>query len=143
MVSVVRWFYILDVGTVLRRIRLAWIVGFVWSGWSFVGAVSGIWSLTVIGDEGLGLLLFILVIVEVGLMGGLSYGVLRRKRFFGLVLFSYFWFSRLFWILVGLIGATSRWLWTDHRGRSSIGLLFGPCLHPTGSTHQSGCRRRS
>jgi len=97
-------FFIQDVEAALRMIRVAWVVGFLWSGWSFVGIMSGIWSLSVDGDGGLGLIFFILIVCEVGFMGGLSYGVLRRRRMFGMWLFLYFWFSRFFWILVGLIG---------------------------------------
>ena len=98
---------IVDAGVVLRRIRLAWIVGFLWSAWSFFGVIGGIWSLSVEGEEGLKLFVFILVVLEVGVMAGLSYGVLGRRRFFGVGLFFYFWFSRIFWILVGLIGFAS------------------------------------
>jgi len=98
------WFFYCDVGVVLRRIRMAWFVGFLWSGWSFVGVTSGIWSLSVDGTEGLGLAVFILIVCEVGLMCGLSYGVFLRRRMFGLWLFLYFWSSRLLWIFVGLIG---------------------------------------
>jgi len=93
-----------DFGVVLRRIRLAWIVGLLWSAWSFFGVISGIWSLSVEGEEGLRLFVFVLVVLEVGVVALFSYLVFRRRRFGGVWLFLYFWFSRIFWIWVGLIG---------------------------------------
>jgi len=96
-----------DIEVVLRRIRLAWFVGLLWSAWSFFGVISGIWSLSAEGEEGLRLFVFILVVLEVGVVALLSYLVFRRSRFGGVCLFLYFWFSRIFWIWVGLIGFSS------------------------------------
>jgi len=96
-----------DLEVVLRWMRLAWFIGLLWSAWSFFGVISGIWSLSLEGEEGLKLFVFILVVLEVGVVMGLSYGVYRRRKFFGVCLFFYFWFSRIFWIWVGLIGFSS------------------------------------
>lgn len=96
-----------DLEVVLRRIRSAWIVGLLWSAWSFFGVITGIWSLSVEGEEGLKLFVFILVVLEVGVVAGFSYGLFLRRRLFGVGLFLYFWFSRIFWIWVGLIGFAS------------------------------------
>jgi len=87
--GLVNRFFIRDVEVVLRRIGWAWVVGFLWSGWSFIGVVSGIWSLSVNGNGGLGLIFFILIVCEVGFIGGLSYGVLRRRRMFGMWLLGF------------------------------------------------------
>ena len=99
--------FIGDLEVVFRRMRLAWIVGLLWSAWSFFGVISGIWSLSLEGEEGLKLFVFILVVLEVGVIVGLAYGVYRRRRLFGGGLFFYFWFSRMFWMWVGLIGFSS------------------------------------
>ena len=86
-----------------KRIRNAWIVGFLWAAWSFIGVVTSIWSLAPDAEEGLGLKLFIFAVVEVGLVAFLAYGVLKRRKSAATLLFFYFWTSRIFWISIGLI----------------------------------------
>jgi hypothetical protein len=96
-----------DIGRARQRMRNAWIAGFIWAGLSFMGAVAGIWGLSSNTGAGPGLALFILVIVEVGLVAYLSYGVLQRSRGAATLLFFYFWISRIPWIAVGLISLQS------------------------------------
>jgi hypothetical protein len=85
-----------------KRMRNAWIAGFIWMSLSFMGAAVGVWSLET--GEGPGLGPFILIILEVGLIAYLSYGVLQRRRGPATALFFYFWISRIPWIAAGLIG---------------------------------------
>jgi hypothetical protein len=96
-----------DIDRARKRMRNAWVVGFIWAALSFVGAVAGIWGLAPEAEEGPGLGLFILVILEVGLVAYLSYGVLQRRRNAATLLFFYFWISRIPWIFVGLISLQS------------------------------------
>lgn len=92
-----------DIERARQRMKYAWIAGFIWTALSFMGAVAGIWALGPDSPEGPGLALFILAIVEVGLVAFLSYGVMQRRRGAATVLFFYFWTSRIPWIAVGLI----------------------------------------
>ena len=92
-----------DIEQARRRMRNAWIAGFIWTALSFMGAVAGIWGLSSETPEGPGLTLFILAVLEVGLVAYLSYGVLQRRRWAATLLFFYFWISRIPWIAVGLI----------------------------------------
>jgi hypothetical protein len=96
-----------DIDRARKQMRNAWIVGFIWTALSFMGAVAGIWGLAPEAEEGTGLGLFILVILEVGLVAYLSYGVLQRRRWAATLLFFYFWISRIPWIAVGLISLQS------------------------------------
>jgi hypothetical protein len=96
-----------DIDRARKQMRNAWIVGFIWTALSFMGAVAGIWGLAPDAEEGTGLGLFILVILEVGLVAYLSYGVLQRRRWAATLLFLYFWISRIPWIAVGLISLQS------------------------------------
>ena len=96
-----------DIDQARKRMRNAWIAGFIWTALSFVGAVAGIWGLAPDAEEGPGLVIFILIILEVGLVAYLSYGVLQRRRGAATLLFFYFWISRIPWILVGLISLQS------------------------------------
>lgn len=92
-----------DLERARKRMRNSWVAGFIWSALSFAGAASGIWSLAPDTENRIGLWLFILVILEVGLVAYLSYGVLQRRRWAATVLFFYFWISRIPWIMAGLI----------------------------------------
>lgn len=104
-----RYFIGLTVGRDLeqarKRMRNAWIAGFVWVALSFMGAAAGVWGLE--SGQGPGLGLFIVVILEVGLVAYLSYGIMQRRRVPATVLFFYFWISRIPWIAVGLISLQS------------------------------------
>jgi hypothetical protein len=93
-----------DLEKARKRIRNAWIAGFMWSAWSYVGvAVALTGRLTSETGVGIGLGLFIFATVEVGLVAFLSYRVMRHDRWAATLLFFYFWTSRIFWIAVGLI----------------------------------------
>lgn len=93
-----------DLEKARKRIRNAWLAGFVWSAWSYVGAVGLLITLaSEPAVEGPGLGLFISIVVEVGLIAFLSYRVLRRGRWAATALFFYFWTSRIFWMSMGLI----------------------------------------
>jgi hypothetical protein len=93
-----------DLEKARKRMRNAWIAGFVWAGWSFIGiAVALIGRLTSETVVGLALELLILAIVEIGLIAFLSYRVMQRSRSAATLLFFYFWMSRVFWIAAGLI----------------------------------------
>ena len=96
-----------DLEQARRRVRWGWVAGFLWSAWSFIGVMAGIWSLAPEVPDRLDLRLFILAVVEVGLVAFLSYGVMRRRRTAAAVLPGYFWLSRIFWIGVGAIGLGS------------------------------------
>jgi hypothetical protein len=92
-----------DIEKARKRIRNAWIAGFIWTAWSYVGAVGLMWGLASETEEGPGLELFIFAVVEVGLIAFLSYRVMRRGRWEATLLFFYFWTSRIFWLAMGLI----------------------------------------
>ena len=94
-----------DIEQARRRMRYAWIAGFLWTGLSFVGALREILLPATEGSEGLGLGLglFVFLIVEVGVVGFLSYGVLQRQAKAATLLFFYFSISRIFWVGVGQI----------------------------------------
>ena len=94
-----------DIEQSRRRMRNAWIVGFLWTGLSFVGALREILLPATEESEGLGLGLglFVFLVVEVGVVGFLSYGVLQRRARAATLLFFYFWISRIFWVGVGQI----------------------------------------
>jgi hypothetical protein len=96
-----------DIDRARKRMRNAWIAGFIWTALSFMGAVAGIRGLAPEAEEGTGLGPFILVILEVGLIAYLSYGVLQRRRWAATLLFFYFWISRIPWIATGLISFQS------------------------------------
>jgi hypothetical protein len=103
-----------DLEKARKRIRNAWVAGFIWSAWSYVGAVGLI--ITLVSEtavEGPGLGLFIAVVVEVGLIAFLSYRVMRRGRWAATSLFFYFWTSRIFWMSIGLIRLET---WPDIAG---------------------------
>ncbi len=93
-----------DLEQARKRVRNGWLFGFLWAGWSFIGVASGIWSLAPGTEDRLPLTLFILAVVEVGVVAFLSYGVMRRGRPPSAALFVYFWASRVFWIAAGAIG---------------------------------------
>ena len=93
-----------DLEQARKRIRNGWLLGYLWAGWSFVGVIAGIWSLAPEAEERLSLTLFILAVVEVGVVAFLSYGVMRRGRVAAATLLVYFWASRIFWIAAGAIG---------------------------------------
>ena len=96
-----------DLEQAQRRLRYGWMVGYVWAGWSFIGVMAGIWSLAPEAADRLDLRLFILAVLEVGLVAFLAYGVLRRRKAPATVLLGYFWISRVFWIAVGAIAVGS------------------------------------
>jgi hypothetical protein len=96
-----------DIEQARKRMRNAWIAGFVWTVLSFMGAIAGMWGLGAEAEGEPGLGLFIVAVVEVGLVAFLSYGVLQRRRWAATLLFFYFWISRIPWILVGLISLQS------------------------------------
>ncbi len=96
-----------DLEQARRRMRWAWAVGFLWAAWSFIGVMAGIWSLAPEVADRLDLRLFILAVLEVGLVAFLSYGVMRRWRPAAAILLGYFWLSRIFWITVGAIALGS------------------------------------
>ena len=96
-----------DLGQAQRRVRWAWVAGFLWAAWSFIGVMAGIWSLAPEVSDRLDLRLFILAVLEVGLVAFLSYGVMRRWRPAAAILLAYFWPSRIFWIVVGAIALGS------------------------------------
>ena len=93
-----------DLEQARKRVRNGWLCGFLWAGWSFIGVVAGIWSLAPEAEERLSLSLFILAVVEVGVVAFLSYGVMRQRRPAAATLLVYFWVSRIFWIAAGAIG---------------------------------------
>ena len=93
-----------DLEQARKRIRNGWLLGYLWAGWSFVGVIAAIWSLAPEAEERLSLALFILAVVEVGVVAFLSYGVMRRGRVASATLLVYFWGSRIFWIAAGAIG---------------------------------------
>jgi len=88
----------------LKRMRLAWLIGFILSGVFFINAAIAIWGLAPETEERLPLGLYIFAMVEVGIISFLSYGVLRRSKKAATGLFFYFWISRIFWITMGIIG---------------------------------------
>jgi hypothetical protein len=93
-----------DLEKARKRIRNAWIAGFIWSAWSFTGvAVALIGRLTNETDARLPLGLLVFAVVEVGLVAFLSYWMMRHSRSAATLLFFYFWMSRVFWIATGLI----------------------------------------
>lgn len=96
-----------DLERARKRIRNGWLLGYLWAGWSFVGVIAGIWSLAPEAEERLSLTLFIMAVVEVGVVAFLSYGVMRRGRPAAATLLVYFWGSRIFWIAAGAIGLGS------------------------------------
>ena len=81
----------------------AWIAGFFWAAVGLLNAlllfsgfdseVENLWS----GGQ------FAWVVVESGLIGLLSYGVLKRVRLAAISLFFYFWISRIPLLAVGWI----------------------------------------
>lgn len=93
-----------DLEQARRRIRLAWLVGFVLSGVFFINAAVAIWGLAPEAEDRLPLSLYIFALIEVGIVALLSYGVLRRLKEAATALFFYFWISRIFWIAMGVIG---------------------------------------
>ena len=92
-----------DLEQACRRMRHAWLVGFMMSGIFFVNAAIAIWGLAPGAEDRLSLGLFIFALVEVGIVAFLSYGVLRRSKEAATALFCYFWISRIFWIAMGII----------------------------------------
>jgi hypothetical protein len=88
------------------RTRIACIVGYTLTMLSFVTATSYIF-LPVAEESAaqrLNLVLYIGLVCEVGVVGFLSYGMMKRKPKWATVLFVYFAISRLFWISTGLVG---------------------------------------
>ena len=90
-----------------KRMRYAWLVGFIFSGVAFINAAIAIWGLAPGTEYRLSLGLFIFAIVEVGIVAFLSYGVLQRRKEAATALFFYFWISRIFWITLGSIGLST------------------------------------
>lgn len=93
-----------DLEQARKRMRNAWLAGFIWSGVVFINTATAIWGLVPGTEERLNLGLFIFALVEVGIVAFLSYGVLQRRRQAATALFFYFWISRIFWITTGIIG---------------------------------------
>lgn len=90
-----------------KQVRNASIAGFAWSAYIFVVAVGFLIALLLSGDGGegkLSLALFIFVVVEVGLVALLSFGVMRYLRKAAVALFFYFVISRLVLLAIGEIG---------------------------------------
>ena len=92
-----------DITQARRRIRWAWIAGFAWATVGLINAlllfsgfdseVDNLWS----GGQ------FAWVVFESGLMGALSYGVFKRARPAAVLLFLYFWISRIPLMALGWI----------------------------------------
>ena len=96
-----------DLEQARKRMRYAWLVGFIWSGVVFINTATAIWGLAPGTEVRLSLGLFIFAIIEVGVVAFLSYGVLQRRREAATALFFYFWISRIFWITMGIIGLST------------------------------------
>jgi hypothetical protein len=92
-----------DLEQARKRIRLAWLIGFMLSGVFFINAAIAIWGLAPASADQLPLSLYIFALIEVGIVALLSYGVLRRLKEAATALFLYFWVSRIFWITMGVI----------------------------------------
>ena len=88
------------------RTRIACTVGYTWTMLSFVTATSYIFL--PVAEEAaaqrLSLGLYVGLVCEVGIVGFLSYGLMKRKPKLATALFVYFSISRLFWISTGLVG---------------------------------------
>lgn len=88
------------------RTRIACSVGYTWTMLSFVTATSYIFL--PVAEEAaaqrLSLALYVGLVCEVGIVGFLSYGIMKRKPKLATALFVYFSISRLFWISTGLVG---------------------------------------
>lgn len=93
-----------DLEQARKRMRFAWLVGFMLSGVFFINAAIAIWGLAPESEDRLPLSLYILALIEVGIVALLSYGILRRRKEAATALFFYFWGSRIFWISMGVIG---------------------------------------
>lgn len=96
-----------DLEQARKRMRYAWLMGFIWSGAVFINTATAIWGLAPGTEDRLSLGLFIFAIIEVGIVAFLSYGVLQRRRGAATALFFYFWISRIFWITMGIIGLST------------------------------------
>jgi len=96
-----------DLEQARKRMRYAWLVGFICSGVVFINVAIAIPGLAPGTEDRLSLGLFIFAIVEVGIVAFLSYGVLQRRREAATALFFYFWISRIFWITMGIIGLST------------------------------------
>lgn len=96
-----------DVDQARRRMRYAWLAGFIWAGISFFNAGAiGIGIIFGFDAEGQpqwsgGQLAFVLV--ESTLVASLAFGVLKRWRPAAVLLFFYFAISRIVLIALGLI----------------------------------------
>ena len=93
-----------DLERARKRMRNAWIAGFAWSAFIFVGAMGLLLPSVMFGIETLGpidLGRFIYAIVEVGLMGVLAYGVFSRRCSAATLLFCYFAVSRVVLVAIG------------------------------------------
>ena len=105
--AIIRLIVSQDLDQARKRMRNAWLVGFIWSGVIFINTATAIWGLAPGTGERLSLGLFIFALVEVGIVAFLSYGVLQRRRDAATTLFFYFWISRVFWITMGIIGLSA------------------------------------
>lgn len=96
-----------DLEQARKRMRNAWLVGFIWSAIIFINTATAIWGLAPGTEERLSLGLFIFALIEVGIVAFLSYGILQKRRNAATVLLLYFWISRIFWISMGIISLTT------------------------------------
>ncbi len=96
-----------DVDQARRRMRYAWLAGFIWAGISLFNAgINGLGLIFGFDAEGQpwwsgGQLAFVLA--ESTLVASLSFGVLKRWRPAAVLLFFYFAISRIILIALGLI----------------------------------------
>ena len=93
-----------DLDAARKRMRNAWIAGFAWSAFIFVGAMGLLLPTVMFGVPTLGPIpmgQFAYFIVEVGLMGFLAYGVFRGRRSAATLLFCYFAVSRVVLVAFG------------------------------------------
>ena len=96
-----------DLEQARRRMRFAWVAGFIWAGISFFNAgINALGLIFGFDAEGQpwwsgGQLAFVLA--ESTLVASLSFGVLKRWRRAAVLLFFYFGTSRIILIALGLI----------------------------------------
>ena len=93
-----------DLERARKRMRNAWIAGFAWSAFIFLGAMGLLLPPVMFGIDTLSpidLGRFIYAIVEVGLMGVLAFGVFSQRRSAATLLFCYFAVSRVVLVAIG------------------------------------------
>ena len=86
-----------------KRMRNAWIAGFVSAGIGFYVSFTSSPGTTSAGDELLSTSEFAFLLIESSLMAVLAYGVLRRVRAAAVLLFFYFLISRIPLLAIGVM----------------------------------------